>query len=106
DDVRERRLAKPGRTAQQDVLDRVAAAASRLEEDAQVLAHLLLADILAQEPRPERQVVLIVVRAGVQDPVGRHLRPRDLNAAASASCVVGDDFQSTDSMPERASWVE
>ena len=48
DDVRERRLAEARRAAQQHVLDRLAAAARRLEKDAEVLADLLLADVLAR----------------------------------------------------------
>src|SRR5450759_633753 len=77
-------------------------AARRLEQDAQVLADLLLADVLGEQPWAEREVELVVVHPGVEDRLA-HFRPSALRAPASASCVFGVDFQSTDSMPARAS---
>ena len=69
DDVGERRLAKAGRSAQQHVLDRLAAPARCLEQDAEIFADLRLTDVLREQPWPKGQVVLLVVGAGVQDAV-------------------------------------
>src|SRR5690242_2891291 len=106
DDVRECRLAESGWAAQQDVLHRLVAPTRSLEKDSQVLAHLLLADVLAEEARAKREVVLLVVGTRVENFLFGHFRPSDLRADASASCVLGDAFQSTDSMPDRASCDE
>jgi hypothetical protein len=56
DDVRERRLAEPGRPAEEHVVQHVAARARGLDLDAQVLAHLLLSDVLVERARPERRL--------------------------------------------------
>ena len=56
DDVRERRLPEPRRPAEEDVVQHVAARACRLDLHAQVLAHLLLADVLVERARPERRL--------------------------------------------------
>src|SRR5437773_5516974 len=106
DDVGERRLAQAGRSAQKHVLHRLVPAARGLEQDAQVVAHLFLADVLAEESGTEREVVLVVVGARVEDLVLGHWRPSAFSAVARASCVPGEDFQSTASMPERASCEE
>src|SRR5258706_2296072 len=107
DDVRERGLAESRWTAQQDMLDRLAAPACRLEQDAEIVADCLLADVFRQHSRPQREVELLVVRARIDHGVlVRHLRPRALRAVASASCVDGDAFQSTASSPTRASCDE
>ena len=61
DDVGQRGLAETGRTAEKHMLHRLIAAARRLEKDAQVLADLLLADVLGEQPRPQSEVELLVV---------------------------------------------
>src|SRR5260370_3228559 len=107
DDVSEGRLAETRWPAKQDMLDRFAAPARRFEQDAEIFAHLLLADVLGEESWPERGVELLVGGASVEHRVlVSHLRPSALRAVASASWVDGDDFQSTDSSPTRASWDE
>src|SRR5712691_4898674 len=45
------------------------APARRFEQDAEVFAHLLLADILREEAGAQRQVELLVVGSSVQDDV-------------------------------------
>ena len=67
------------------MLHRLVAAPRRLEEDAEVFPDLFLADVFGEEARPQGQVELLVVGAGVEHFVFRHLRPKDLSAAASAS---------------------
>src|SRR5438046_2600341 len=106
DDVRQSRLAEARRPAQQHVLNRLITPPRGLEKDAEVFPHLLLPHILAEVARPQREVELLVVRLRIQNLLFRHLRPRAFNANASASWVEGDVFQSTDSMPVRASWDE
>ena len=56
DDVRERRLAEPGRAVEQHVVEHVAARARGGDLHAQVLAHVLLADVLVERPRPQRRL--------------------------------------------------
>ena len=76
DDVRERRLAEAGRTAQQHVLHRLASAPRSLQQDAEVFAYLLLADVLGQHARAQRQVELIVVSSRVDQSIfSAHLFP-------------------------------
>src|SRR5438105_2130982 len=126
DDVCERGLAQAGGTTQEHVLDGLTAASSSLEQDAQVLAHLKLSDVLREHSRPERQVVLVVVYSRIQHPIfipheigsfaeiswgpfinaAHHFLPSALSAAARASWVEGVIFQSTASRPRRASWGE
>ena len=60
-DVRERRLAEAGRAAEEDVIERLAAAARGLDEDAQVLLVLLLADVLVERRRAEDAIEALVV---------------------------------------------
>ena len=49
DDVRERRLAETRRAGQQDVVERLAAALRRRQEDREVLADLRLPDVLGED---------------------------------------------------------
>src|SRR5713226_2370152 len=89
------------------MLARLPAAAGGSEKDAEVVADLLLSDVLGQHARPQREVELLVVGACFEHSVlVGHLRPNALRAVASASCVDGDDFQSTDSRPTLASCDE
>src|SRR2546423_6052923 len=106
DDVRQRGLAEPGRPAQEHMLDGLVAAPRGFEQDAEVLAHLQLSDVLGEEAGAQREVELLVVRLRLEHLVLGHLRPSALSAVASASCVEGETFQSTDSIPVRASCDE
>ena len=69
DDVGERGLAEPGRAGEQDVVERLAAPARRLDEDRQLLGDLLLVDEVGEGRRPQRAVEVLVgdVGAGVVD---------------------------------------
>ena len=61
DDVREARLAEPGRADEEHVVERFAACLRRLERDRDLLLHALLADELVEAARPERLVERIVL---------------------------------------------
>ena len=80
DDVRQRGLAQPGRPGQQDVVERLVAAAGGLDEDRQLPGHLLLVDEVGERARPQRAVEVLVgnVGAGVVHPdvIGRGLVSR------------------------------
>src|SRR5690606_2247082 len=54
EDLRERRLAEAGRPREEQVIERLAATARRLDEDAEVLLVLRLPDVVVERPRPER----------------------------------------------------
>jgi hypothetical protein len=56
-DLRQRRLAQPRRAEQQDVVQRLAARARRVDEDLQIALGLLLPDELGQGLRPQRPVI-------------------------------------------------
>ena len=62
EDVRERRLAEAGRAAEEDVIERLAAAARRLDEDPEVVLVLALPDVLVERGRPKEPVEAGVVR--------------------------------------------
>ena len=66
DDGRERRLAEPRRSGEQDVVQRLAAELCRLDKDLQVLLCFLLPCVFAQKARAERAL----------DPVLRKARRR------------------------------
>ena len=70
DDVGERGLAEAGRAGEEDVVERLAAAARGLDEDRQLLGDLRLVDEVREGRRPQRAVELLVgdVGAGVVDP--------------------------------------
>ena len=72
DDVRERRLAEAGRPGQQDVVERLAAAPRRREEDREVLADLGLADVLAEVLRAQLRLDggVVLERGAGQDLAG------------------------------------
>ncbi len=74
EDLRQRRLAEPGRTGKEHVVERLAALARRLDEDLEVGARLLLTDELGERARPERGLggVGVALRAG-DDAVGHGL---------------------------------
>ena len=60
-DVGQRRLAQPRRAVEQHVIERLAALARGRDRNDQVLAHALLADVVAQRPRTQPRLVLGVV---------------------------------------------
>src|SRR4029077_5185995 len=65
DDLREGRLAELGRPEKQHMVERLAAALRRLDEDAQIVAQLALADEFVEGERPDRgfgRVLFILVR--------------------------------------------
>ena len=61
DDVGEGGLTKPGRPVEEDVIYGLLARQSRLDEDAEVVLELLLADEVIQLARPERAFERIVL---------------------------------------------
>ena len=60
DHVRERRLAEPGRTVQQHVIERFAALPRRRDRHLQVLADAVLPDVVVERPRAQARLVLDV----------------------------------------------
>jgi hypothetical protein len=67
DDVGERRLAEARRTGQEDVIEGLAPAPGGRQEDREVLADLLLADVLGEGLRPQLRLdghVVVESRAG------------------------------------------
>ncbi|MNE53191.1 hypothetical protein D3C80_1479020 [compost metagenome] len=63
-DLRQRRLAQPRRSEQQDVIQRLRAPARRVDEDLQIALGRRLTDELAQRLRPQGAIVLLA-RLGV-----------------------------------------
>ena len=61
-DLRQRCLAEPGRSGQQDVVERLAAPPRRLHEQGELALELLLADELLEALRPQRAVELLLAR--------------------------------------------
>ena len=61
EDLRERRLAEARRTAEEHVIERLAALLRGLHEDAQVLLVLRLADVVVERARTERAIEAHVV---------------------------------------------
>ena len=64
DDVRERGLAQARRAEQQHVVERLAAAARRLDEDFQLLADLHLPDVLGQGRGSQRALGVFLLDGG------------------------------------------
>ena len=60
-DVGERGLAKSGRACQENVIERLASLQSGFDEDAQVVRHAALADVLGKARRTQRQLELLLV---------------------------------------------
>ncbi len=63
DDLRERRLAEPGRADEQDVVERLAAGLRGGERDRELLLDALLADELVELARAERALELLLLGA-------------------------------------------
>ena len=80
DQVRQRRLAQPGRTGEQHVFERFAAARGRVDRDAQVVDDLLLPDVVLEGARAQRRAVDFVFERGVGADYAwmlvRHIRRR------------------------------
>ena len=64
DDVRQRGLAQAGRAEQQHVIERLVAIARRLDEDGELAADFLLADVLGQDLGPQRALDRLLLRRG------------------------------------------
>src|SRR5665213_1880586 len=60
DDVRQRRLAETRRTDEEHMVERLFAAARRINEDLEVCARLCLADKLRQQLRAQRRIGCVV----------------------------------------------
>ena len=60
DDVGERGLAEAGRAGEQHVVERLAAPAGRLDEDRELVGHLLLVDEVGEAARAQRAVELLL----------------------------------------------
>ena len=58
--MRERGLAEPGRAGEQDVVERLLAPAGGLDEDAELVGDLRLADEVLERRRPKRAVEVVV----------------------------------------------
>ena len=88
-DLGERGLAEAGRTGEQHVVERLAPAARRLDEDFEIGADLGLADELGEHLRPERRLGLIVVALRrSQHPLAHcasSLSPRRISSSVRAS---------------------
>ena len=71
DDLRERRLAEPGRADEEHVVERLAARLRRVERDPELLLDPLLADEVVEPARPQRALELLVlgVEHGCDDAV-------------------------------------
>ena len=63
DDVRERGLAEPGRPGEQHVVERLSAPARRLDEEAELVLDLVLADEVLEPRRPQRAIELLLAGA-------------------------------------------
>src|SRR5581483_2224764 len=61
DDVGERGLAEPRRAEEQHVVERLGPRARRLDEDLELLAHLLLADVVGELRRAQRALELLLL---------------------------------------------
>src|SRR5690606_16154614 len=95
-DLRERRLAEPRRAMEQDMVERLAAASRRGDENSEIGAELRLADEIVERQRPQRRVHRIArPNLGGDEPALAHalssLRPartRDSTVAALPSCCA------------------
>src|SRR5262249_42707571 len=93
--VRERRLAEPGRAVQEDVVERLAALLRRLDRDVQLLAHLVLADVVVEPAGTESRVVLrVLLDARRRDDaiVGHFASSRSACFSVRSKLSSGTDF--------------
>ena len=91
-DLRQRRLAEPGRTVEQHVVQRLAAGLGRSDEDFQILADLLLADEVFKSLRAQGEFSRVLFGAlGRDQAIGRaghrasSCRPARITASSLAS---------------------
>ena len=104
DDVGERGLAEAGRPGEEDVVERLVAAARGLDEDRQLIGDLRLIDEVRERRRPQRAVELLVgdVGAGVVNPDLRLLAHADRPVPALRSAVAIRTSASSPSIPSRS----
>ena len=103
DDVRERRLAEPGRAGEQDVVERLAARLRRVERDRELLLHALLADEVVERLRAQRALELLLVGSSAS---ARATRSRHHAACRSAARTCSSTGSSSSTSGERALGVE
>ena len=92
-DAGQRRLAQPGWTGEQQVVDGLAASPGRLDDDPQVLLQLTLPDEVGEQAGPQAGLDDVLVLAGRPSAPGTHparrapssLRASRSNVAASRS---------------------
>ena len=107
DDVREPRLAEPGRAGEQDVVERLAARLRGVERDRELLLHALLADEVVEPARPQRLLELSSSLVVVGRPRVRNSRRVMPPAAARAGrCSSGGRSGSTSASARSASSSE
>src|SRR6185369_5000599 len=101
DDVRERRLAEPGRAEQEDVVHRLAAALGRADEDLELLARLRLADVLGERLRAQGPLDRFLGRRAGNAAHDPRVQRRAVGAGPSGREVVGLDAHAPLSNPRR-----
>src|SRR5262249_61844011 len=92
DDHRDRRLAEPWRTGQQQMVGHLAAPASALEHETELLAQPGLTHEVGKLPRPQRALYLALIGVGERRDEPRvvrlaHARPSTRSAARSAAAT-------------------
>ena len=85
DDAGQRRLAEPGRPGEQQVVGGLAASAGGLEDDAQPVLQLGLADELVERPGPQRGQVGMAAAVDEVDGSSRRGSPRRSRSVSSGS---------------------
>ena len=86
DDLRQGRLAEPRRPEKQHVVERFAARFGGLDEDAQIVAQLALADELVEGQRPDRGLGGVLLGAFGGDDARRGLAHTATALMAASSC--------------------
>ncbi len=87
DDLRQRRLAEAGRAGEQHVVERLAAPARRLDEDAEILAQLALADELVEAQRAEGRLARILLAPLRRDHARLAHRPSSCSPARISASI-------------------
>src|SRR5581483_4890202 len=96
-DLRQRRLAEPGRADEQHVVERLAAPARRVERDGELLLRSLLADEVVEAARPQRALeglVVAVLPQGRQQGAARHAALRRTSRTCSSTGSSGSSCAS------------
>ena len=91
DDVRQRRLAEPGRAVEQHVVERFAALLRGGDRDVQILAQPVLPDVLVERPRPQPGLVLDVVVDAARL-VTQAIVVRDMSQPGSGTSSAAQDI--------------